>query len=153
MRRGAVKPVREIGVPAVLAAALILGIPASGGAQSRLLTRVGYVDMQRIMDTYIERFFTHEIEWREHWERTGEVPDDGLREQMIEDIMQAVRRTAVVEGFSMVLSTTGNFVYGASEADLTGKVLSRLESRRLDRLRGGPLPFENQNQEEGGSGI
>jgi hypothetical protein len=151
MRGGAVKPVRVIGVPAVLAAALILGIPASGRAQSRLLTRMGYVDMQRIMEAYIERFFTREIEWREHWERTGEVPDDGLREQMIEDIMQAVRRTAVVEGFSMVLDTTGSFVYGASEVDLTGKVLSRLESRLLDRLRGEPLPFEDQ--EEGGSGI
>jgi Skp family chaperone for outer membrane proteins len=173
------KRVKAAWALAVIFLEFVMAAPVPGFSQSRTLTRIGYVDIDRIMETYIDRFFTSEIEWRErylseikvpsmvftgqareeelerwlqehsrsldylksnqeHWKRSGEVRDQKLLEQLHADIIQSVRKTAVMEGFSIIISNTGNFVYGTVEVDLTGKVLFRLDSQLLERQRTDP---------------
>lgn len=53
--------------------------------------------------------------------------NDRVAEIVENDILNAVRKTAEVEGFSIVLERSGNFVYGSPEVDLTDRVLARLQ--------------------------
>jgi len=176
-----------------LLAGFTMAGPDSGFTQSRLLTKVGYVDIDRLTEAYITRFFNWEIEWRERylseirvpprfltgqareeelenwilehcrsldylkssleqWERNGEIYDPDLREQLHYDILLAIRKTAVMEGFSIIISNTGNFVYGTDEAELTGKVLFRLDSQLMDRQTGDPPLLRGHGQHRGALG-
>lgn len=69
---------------------------------------------------------------RRVFQSTGEIRDDGIFNTVQTDIMDAVKKTSELEGFSLVLDKTGNFVYGSQEIDLTDKVLFRLDEYLLD---------------------
>jgi len=117
--------------------------------QARLLSKVGFVDLDRIHFEYAARYLDGEISRREkspeehqrehretvaslrrdkeHLARTGELRSDRVSEIVENDILiNAVRKTAEVEGFSIVLERSSNFVYGSPEVDLTDRVLARL---------------------------
>jgi hypothetical protein len=84
-----------------------------------------------------------------HWKNTGYVRDEVLRTLIQHEILQAVRKTGIIEGFSIILTNTGNFVYGSDEVNLTDKVLFRLNSLMLDRYKGVPaLILEALSEEE-----
>lgn len=63
---------------------------------------------------------------KDYFARTGELRSDRLAEIVEKDIFIAVRKTAEIEGYSIVLDKSGNFVYGSREVDLTDRVLQRL---------------------------
>ena len=144
--------------------------PVAAYPQARLLSKAGFVDLDRIVYEYARRYLDSEIAKREksletlresfrsskardqnkehesiaesirehrasiaslrhdrdHLVKTGELRSNHLAEIVESDIMNAVRKTAEIEGFSIVLDMWGNFVYGSQEVDLTDKVLLRL---------------------------
>jgi len=157
-----------------LAICLILTGPYAVPARSQMLTNVGYINIDRLMGIYIERFFDREIEWREdyileiggrssvfmsqnreeklnlkiqehrryleylkyhrdYWRTNGQLTDSSLRNSLYSAIKQAIHNTAISEGVSIIISNSGNFVYGSEEVDLTAKVLFRLESSLIDQ--------------------
>jgi Skp family chaperone for outer membrane proteins len=144
--------------------------PVNAHPQARLLSKTGFVDLDRIVYEYATSYLDSEIARREkslelvrestpsrrardpkeehesieekirehrealgslrrdrdHLARTGELRSNHLAEIVETDVLNAVRKTAEIEGFSIVLDTWGNFVYGSPEVDLTDKVLLRL---------------------------
>jgi len=66
------------------------------------------------------------------WKISGEIEDDGILEMVQRDIMAAIKKTSVLEGFSIILDKTGNFIYGNEDADLTNRVLFRLDEKLLN---------------------
>lgn len=92
---------------------------------------------------------------RRVFQSTGEIRDDGIFNTVQKDIMDAVKKTSELEGFSLVLDKTGNFVYGSEEIDLTDKVLFRLDEYLLDLREQQPAGTLNengaQNTEESGT--
>jgi hypothetical protein len=66
------------------------------------------------------------------WENSGELKDDILYQILQLNIMEAIQKTSQLEGFSLILDNTGNFIYGSEDVNLTDKVLFRLDEKLLD---------------------
>jgi Skp family chaperone for outer membrane proteins len=66
------------------------------------------------------------------WKISGEIEDDSILEMVQRDIMTAIKKTSVLEGFSLILDKTGNFIYGNEEADITNRVLFKLDEKLLN---------------------
>lgn len=73
---------------------------------------------------------------------SGEIRSDEIFEVVQRNIMDAVKKTSELEGFSLILDKSGNFVYGSEEINLTDKVLFRLDERLLE-MRERQLSEEN----------
>ena len=62
--------------------------------------------------------------------------------------MEAIKKTSELEGFSLVLDNSGNFVYGSEDINLTDKVLFRLDEKLLDLQNIDPrAPLEMELEE------
>jgi Skp family chaperone for outer membrane proteins len=66
------------------------------------------------------------------WENTEELSDEIIYQIVQRDIMEAIKKTGELEGFSIILDKTGNFIYGSEDVNLTDKVLFRLDEKLLD---------------------
>ena len=76
-------------------------------------------------------------------ESTGTIRDSLILQIVQRDIMEAIKKTSELEGFSLVLDNSGNFVYGSEDINLTDKVLFRLDEKLLDLQSSEPLaPLE-----------
>jgi Skp family chaperone for outer membrane proteins len=69
---------------------------------------------------------------RRSWESCGELVDAEIAERIHKDIMDAIKKTGVIEGYSLIFDSTDSLLYGSEEVDLTKKVLFRLDERLLD---------------------
>jgi Skp family chaperone for outer membrane proteins len=69
---------------------------------------------------------------RRSWESCGELVDAEIAERIQKDIMDAIKKTGVIEGYSLIFDSTENLLYGSDEVDLTKKALFRLDERLLD---------------------
>ncbi|MBN2323063.1 MAG: OmpH family outer membrane protein [Spirochaetes bacterium] len=173
----------------VFIAALI--VPATG--LSLTLVRVGYIDLDLIIDTYTTKYLETEIQTRNEfismlqgryssgyfdltdserfeiqlkiddqrevidmlhynlflWENSKEMKDELIYQILQRDIMEAIRKTSELEGFSLILDNTGNFIYGSDDVNLTNKVLFRLDERLLDIQENEPkAPLSLELEEE-----
>jgi Skp family chaperone for outer membrane proteins len=72
-----------------------------------------------------------------YWNGNGDFMDEIVFQIVQRDIIEAIKKTSEIEGFSLVLDKTGNFVYGSDDINLTSKVLFRLDEKLLD-LQGKP---------------
>jgi Skp family chaperone for outer membrane proteins len=72
-------------------------------------------------------------------ESTGNIRDSLILQIVQRDIMEAIKKTSELEGFSLVLDNSGNFVYGSEDINLTDKVLFRLDEKLLDLESSEPL--------------
>jgi Skp family chaperone for outer membrane proteins len=151
------------------------------------LVRVGYIDIDAVVDTYTYRYLETEIEIRQEFirrlqdtyrdefydistserkglqrqiddqkevlsllmynsyllESTSNIRDSLILQIVRRDIMEAIKKTSEIEGFSLVLDNSGNFVYGSDDINLTDKVLFRLDEKLLDLQSSKPLaPLE-----------
>jgi Skp family chaperone for outer membrane proteins len=159
-------------IPLLFAAA----VPA--GAIS--LVRVGYIDIEVVINTYSEKLLDTEITRREShvddmraklnsssdsqerlqlqsdlreqnraisilrqnkttFRSTGNISDDTIFRIIQRDVMEAIKKTSELEGFSLVLDNSGNFIYGSDDINLTEKVLFRLDEHLLDLQDREPL--------------
>lgn len=188
------KIVKKTSIPVVLALLVLVVLPEAR-AQSLSLVRVGYINVDKVLDTYTRNYLDTMIEVRERYleeleaeynakfytmgyreksnmetqlrERreelrnlrlnrrvfssTGEIRDDMIFHTVQGDIMDAVKKTSELEGFSLVLDNSGNFVYGSEDINLTAKVLFRLDERLLDmreRQPGNIMPGGIPSSEE-----
>jgi Skp family chaperone for outer membrane proteins len=66
------------------------------------------------------------------WENTEELSDEIIYQIVQRDIMEAIKKTSEIEGFSLILDNTGNFIYGSEDINLTDKILFRLDEKLLD---------------------
>jgi Skp family chaperone for outer membrane proteins len=165
---------------ALFVLALLL-IPALGFSVT--LVRVGYINLDTIIEKYTVKYLNAEIEMREgyisqlqsqystgyakmserdrmdslqkirdqrdtlgmlksnksRWESSGEVKDEIVTQIVQRDIMDSIKKTSELEGFSIVLDNTGNFIYGSDDINLTNKVLFRLDEKLLDLQSRAPL--------------
>jgi len=71
---------------------------------------------------------------RHFWNISGEIVDDVIFEKIQRDIMEAIYRTSILEGYSLILDNTENFIYGSDDINLTDKVLFRLDEKLLNLL-------------------
>lgn len=157
------------------------------------LVRVGYIDLDTIIETYTTKYLETEISRREtylkkledkmhqqYYELTEEEKNtikknikgqndvlrilrynsslwrnskdirDGIILQIVQrDIMEAIQKTSEIEGFSLVLDNTGNFIYGSDDINLTDRVLFRLDEKLLDLQNREPstlLTIENEGE-------
>lgn len=69
---------------------------------------------------------------KSYWTSNGDVKDDIIFQIVQRDIIESIKKTGELEGFSLVLDNTGNFVYGSDDINLTNKVLFRLDEKLLD---------------------
>ncbi len=86
-----------------------------------------------------------------YWENSGELKDDIIYQIIQRDIMEAIQKTSELEGFSLLLDNTGNFIYGSEDINLTDKVLFRLDEKLLDIQDNepkAPLSLELEEDEE-----
>ena len=156
------------------------------------LVRVGYIDIDVVVDTYTGRYLETEIAMREDFlqqlrdtydnqyydmntrerddfrmqiddqrealnlltysnyilETTGTIREAVIQRIVQRDIMEAIKKTSELEGFSLVLDNSGNFVYGSDDINLTEKVLFRLDEKLLDLQNNPPLaPLELELEE------
>ena len=173
----------------VLVAALI--VPIVGFPLT--LVRVGYIDLDLIIQTYTTRYLETEIQARNEfittlqgqyssgyfdltererfeiqlkiddqrevidmlhynlflWENSGEMKEDLIYQILQRDIMEAIQKTSEIEGFSLILDNTGNFIYGSDDVNLIDKVLFRLDERLLDIQENEPkAPLSLELEEE-----
>ncbi len=70
---------------------------------------------------------------------TGNIEDDNLFQIIESDIMEAIKKTSELEGFSLIIDKTGNFIYGSDDINLTDKVLFRLDEKLMDLQNNEPL--------------
>lgn len=147
------------------------------------LVRVGYIDLDFIIQTYTKNYLDTEITLREDyisqlqgeynenyfglteaeksniqiklrdqrdvlsmlrynllfWDRTGEIRDDIILQIIQRDLIESIKKTSELEGFSLVLDNTGNFIYGSEDINLTDRVLFRLDEKLLDLQNNEPL--------------
>jgi len=147
------------------------------------LVRVGYIDIDVVVNTYTGRYLETEIAIREDFlqqlrdtynnqyyemdtmerddfrmqiddqrealslltysnyvlETTGTIREAVIKKIVQRDIMEAIKKTSELEGFSLVLDNSGNFVYGSDDINLTEKVLFRLDEKLLDLQNYPPL--------------
>ncbi len=165
---------------------LLILLPIST-AWAITLVRVGYIDIDAVVDTYTYRYLETEIAIRQEFiqqlrdlyrdefydistterrglqrqiddqkevlslltynsyllESTGNIRDSLILQIVQRDIMEAIKKTSELEGFSLVLDNSGNFVYGSEDINLTDKVLFRLDEKLLDLQSSEPLaPLE-----------
>ncbi len=66
------------------------------------------------------------------WENSEELKDDIVYQILQRDIMEAIQKTSELEGYSLILDNTGNFIYGTEDVNLTDNVLFRLDEKLLD---------------------
>jgi len=175
---------RKTRMPVILAMLMFL-IPAA--VFPITLVRVGYLDIDLVVQAYLQRYLDAEISMREkyvdelytdyneryfelsYFERndiqtkiarqnevlsllnynkyllstTGELEEELILEIVERDIMAAIRKTSELEGFSLILDNTGNFIYGSEDVNLTDRVLFRLDEKLLDLQNTEPLaPLE-----------
>lgn len=84
------------------------------------------------------------------WENTEELSDEIIYHIVQRDIMEAIKKTGEIEGFSLILDNTGNFIYGSEDINLTDKVLFRLDEKLLDLQSTepvAPLSLESEREE------
>ena len=82
-------------------------------------------------------------------ETTGSIRESVIIRIVQRDIMEAIKKTSELEGFSLVLDNSGNFVYGSEDINLTDKVLFRLDEKLLDLQNSEPLvPLELELESE-----
>jgi Skp family chaperone for outer membrane proteins len=84
------------------------------------------------------------------WENTEELSDEIIYHIVQRDIMEAIKKTSEIEGFSLILDNTGNFIYGSEDINLTDKVLFRLDEKLLDLQSTepvAPLSLESEREE------
>ena len=156
------------------------------------LVRVGYIDLDFIIQTYTKNYLDTEITLREDyisqlqgeynenyfrlteaeksniqiklrdqrdvlsmlrynllfWDRTGEIRDDIILQIIQRDLIESIKKTSELEGFSMVLDNTGNFIYGSEDINLTDRVLFRLDEKLLDLQNNEPLAPLSLEMEE-----
>ena len=169
----------------------MLVVPAVG--MPLTLVRVGYIDLDLIIQTYTTRYLETEIQARNEfitglqgqyssgyfdlteserfeiqlkiddqreviemlhynlflWENSGEMKDDLIYQILQRDIMAAIRKTSEIEGFSLILDNTGNFIYGSDDVNLTDRVIFRLDERLLDIQENEPrAPLSLELEEE-----
>ena len=130
-----------------------------GTAWSITLVRVGYIDIDAVVETYTNRYLETEIAMRQAliqqlrdtykdqsydmsvaermdlqrqiddqkealsllmynsylFETTGDIRDSIIIQIVQHDIMEAIKKTSELEGFSLVLDNSGNFVYGSEK--------------------------------------
>lgn len=147
------------------------------------LVRVGYIDLDIIIETYTGKYLDTEISIREDyvlklqgnynqnyftlseeersdillqlkdqrnvlsmlrynkflWENTEDIRDDIIYQIVQRDIMEAIKKTSELEGYSLILDNTGNFIYGSNDINLTDKVLFRLDEKLLDLQNNEPV--------------
>jgi Skp family chaperone for outer membrane proteins len=151
------------------------------------LVRVGYIDIDVVVETYTSRYLETQIAMREDFlqqlrdtynsdyyelsaaerddyrkqiddqrealslltssnylrEATGTIREAVIKRIVQRDIMEAIKKTSELEGFSLVLDNSGNFVYGSDDINLTEKVLFRLDEKLMDLQNHPPLaPLE-----------
>ena len=73
------------------------------------------------------------------WESNEEIRDDIIYQIVQRDIMEAIKKTSELEGFSLILDNTGNFIYGSEDINLTDKILFRLDEKLLELQNKEPL--------------
>ena len=66
------------------------------------------------------------------WQRSGEIRDEIIFTIIQRNIMESIKKTSELEGFSLILDNTGNFIYGSEDINLTDDVLFRLEEKLLE---------------------
>jgi len=147
------------------------------------LVRVGYIDLDKIIDIYTQKYLETEIRVRERyveelqnkynsqyfiltpeerqqlqteikdqyevlgmlrynqifWENSQNIKDEIIYQIIQRDIMASIKKTSELEGFSLVLDNTGNFIYGSEDINLTNKVLFRLDEKLLEIQNSQPL--------------
>ena len=158
------------------------------------LVRVGYIDLDLIIQTYTTKYLETEIAIRNDyltglqqqyssgyfeltagerfelqlqisdqrevldmlhynlflWENSEELKDDIVYQILQRDIMEAIQKTSELEGFSLILDNTGNFIYGSEDVNLTDNVLFRLDEKLLelqDSEPKAPLSLELEEEE------
>jgi len=70
---------------------------------------------------------------------SGSIEDENLFQIIESNIMEAIKKTSELEGFSLIIDKTGNFIYGSDDINLTDKVLFRLDEKLLDLQNNEPL--------------
>ena len=156
------------------------------------LVRVGYIDLDLLIQTYTEKYLETEIALRSDylsqlqgeynekyysmteaekrefqikindqrntlstirynqmfWRRSGEIRDEIIFQIIQLNLMESIKKTGELEGFSMILDNTGNFIYGSEDINLTDKVLFRLEEKLLELQESEPLvPLSHEHKE------
>ena len=66
------------------------------------------------------------------WQRSGEIRDEIIFTIIQRNLMESIKKTSELEGFSLILDNTGNFIYGSEDINLTDDVLFRLEEKLLE---------------------
>jgi Skp family chaperone for outer membrane proteins len=178
---------------AILYAIIIFGLCPLTTAWPVTLVRVGYIDIDTVIQTYTNRYLETEITVRKDYlgqmralyrdeyfdmssiermdlqrkimdhdealellqynkyylDSTGDIDDDIIFQIVQRDIMEAIKKTSELEGYSLVIDNTGNFIYGSEDVNLTDKVLFRLDEKLLDLLEIEPLvPLAQELRED-----
>lgn len=89
-------------------------------------------DMQNRLDVQNSKLSVLKSNWY-FLEKIGEISDDVIFDRIQKNIMEAIKKTCISEGYSMVIDRTENFIYGSDDIDLTHKVLFRLEEKLLNK--------------------
>ncbi len=154
---------------------IICLIPFIGLTKITKYVKVGFINLDKIIQTYISRYLEVEIKLVEDsisqlpansdtnylaltekeqnviqfklqdynskletlksnkyfWDLNGEVMDDTIYEKIQKDIMEAIMKVSILEGYDLVLDSTDNFVYGSDGINLTDKVLFRLDEKLM----------------------
>lgn len=76
---------------------------------------------------------------RQVFQWNGSIEDENLFKIIESNIMEAIKKTSELEGFSLILDKTGNFIYGSDDINLTDKVLFRLDEKLLDLQNNEPV--------------
>ena len=86
------------------------------------------------------------------WQRSGEFKDEIIFQIIQRNLMDSIKKTSELEGFSLILDNTGNFIYGSEDINLTDKVLFRLEEKLLELQEGEPaVPLSSEIEENAGT--
>lgn len=108
-------------------------------SQLRALYRDEYFEMSSFERMELQRkIMDHDealelLQYNKYYlDSTGEIDDDIIFQIVQRDIMEAIKKTSELEGYSLVIDNTGNFIYGSEDVNLTDKVLFRLDEKLLD---------------------
>jgi Skp family chaperone for outer membrane proteins len=115
-------------------------------SQIRALYRDEYFEMSSIERMDLQRrIMDHDealelLQYNKYYlDSTGDIDDDIIFQIVQRDIMEAIKKTSELEGYSLVIDNTGNFIYGSEDVNLTDKVLFRLDEKLLDLQESEPL--------------
>ena len=82
------------------------------------------------------------------WQRSGEIRDEIIFQIIQRNLMESIKKTSELEGFSLILDNTGNFIYGSEDINLTDNVLFRLEEKLLELQESEPrVPISSELEE------